>query len=151
MRNLRRVYRRPDGGISLVSPAWKDKTSGFGLTTHKTEAAFYAWAVTHNIPDDWISVGDVQEEAVPSREFRECWRHDGKKIYIDSILETAERWVRIRKERNQLLTESDGHTGHHYGQIGSIGTDYYEIQLSDNSSVPLYADGSFGGLAFGDQ
>jgi len=108
MRNLRRAYRRPDGGVSMVVPCWDDGLSGFGLTDHATEAEWYEWAVTHNIPADWVSLGDVDVAALPSRDFRNCWRHKGRHVHVDPTLETAERWVRIRKERNQLLSDSDG-------------------------------------------
>jgi len=108
MRNQCRIYKRPDGGISVIKPSWDDRLNGYGLTSHATEAEWYEWAVTNHIPADWVNLGDVAEDTLPSREFRNCWRHDGKKVYVDPALETSERWVRIRKERNQLLSDSDG-------------------------------------------
>ena len=108
MKNLRRVYQLPDGSLAIVNPAWDDGVLGFGRTAHQTEAEWYEWAITYGIDPAWVSMGDVDAASLPVREFRDQWRHDGKKVYIDPELETAERWVRVRRERNQLLTESDG-------------------------------------------
>ena len=108
LKQLIRVYQRPDGGLSLVVPSWNDTLVGYGYTHHATEAEWYEWAVTHGIDPAWTSMGDVDKSSLPSQEFRDCWRHDGKKVYVDPALEISERWVRIRKERNQLLSDSDG-------------------------------------------
>jgi len=143
MRHLRRIYQRPDGGISIIIPAWDDRFSPFSpqmapvraayeeadangrkaiWVQHLnwtalfpfdpftvTEGEFYEWSVTRACPADWVSLGDCPvSDLPPDREFRAQWRHDGKKVYVDPALETAERWVRIRKERNQLLSDSDG-------------------------------------------
>lgn len=51
---------------------------------------------------------DCRVDLPPTRAFRDQWRHDGIKVHVDPVLETAERWVRIRRERDKRLTESDG-------------------------------------------
>ena len=150
MRNLRRVYQRPDGSLAIVCPAWDDRFSPFGpdmapvraryqslmaasskdapmrCTTVRqdhdgwlamfpfdpfivSEAEFYEWAVTKGQPRECLALGDVPVVDLPTtREFRECWRHDGVKVHVDPTLETAARWTRIRAERDRRLTESDG-------------------------------------------
>lgn len=107
MRHLRRVFRKPDGTLAIVSPAWEDRLSGFGKTAHATEAAWYEWAVTNGQPAEWVSLGDIDTTTLPSREFRECWRHDGAAVVVDVALETQERWRRIRRERDRRLHASD--------------------------------------------
>lgn len=107
MRQLCRVYRRPDNGISVVYPSWDDEVSGFGKTLHTTEQEWYDWAVTKGISPDWINLGDFDRLSLPSRDFREQWRWDGTKVHIDPVLETEERWRRIRSERDLKLKDSD--------------------------------------------
>lgn len=150
-RSCVRLYRRPDGGVSIMTPAWNDWFSPFSaeakstgaqfrrayesipsLPSHKeqrlalrvsaadwmarfpfdpftvSEAEFYEWAVTSRF-SDYVHIGDCDRaELPPSREFRDCWRHDGTTIHVDPVLETEERWRRVRRERDQRLQASDG-------------------------------------------
>ena len=74
MRQLRRIYQRPDGGITIVHPSWDDDICGFGRTAHQTEAEWYQWAVTNRIPPDYISHGDVDVASIPTdRSARRQW------------------------------------------------------------------------------
>ena len=76
-----------------------------------SEAEWYEWAVTKHQPPEHVSLGDVAvTDLPPSREFRDCWRWDAvrKQCCVDPMLETAERWKRVRAERNVRLVESDG-------------------------------------------
>jgi len=54
-------------------------------------------------------IAEIDSSELPAdKEFRNQWRKNGTGVKVDPVLETEERWVRIRKKRNKLLFESDG-------------------------------------------
>lgn len=104
------VYKEVNGNILIVMP---------GLPEHKipidpTEKRAYLDRVKQTMEDKNPELkaaefmGEVEHTELPaSREFRNQWRHLDGQVKPDPILETEERWKRIRIERNKRLDDSD--------------------------------------------
>ena len=87
MRQLRRVYQRPDGSLAIVSPAWNDPVNGFGRTPHVTEEQWYNWAVAHKQPREWVSLGNIPITSLPQdRAHRDKWRMLAGRIQPDMTI-----------------------------------------------------------------
>ncbi len=116
MRHLCRIWERPDGHIENRVPSWGDPHAWIDATKANgdktpTDEEFYAYCVKAGILDSWMSRGDMPlaDYKALDRDFRMQWRWNAsaKCPKPDLTLETAERWKRIRVERDTRLTDSD--------------------------------------------
>ncbi len=96
----RLVYKKPDGRITILIPSPKFENN-IQHVRERNEA------INPNTPaSDYVCECD-HTELPQSREFRGQWRIKDGKVEVDPVLETEERWKRIRIERNKRLDESD--------------------------------------------
>jgi len=128
-----RVWQQPDGSLRITYPKIPTQRADESYAQFlarmedlaclirlkgESESA-YVQRVLDRIPSqDPTLVGlpslDVEVHTLPHHKdpnlgtFKSCYRVRDGAVVVDPVLETAERWIRIRKERNQLLTESDG-------------------------------------------
>jgi len=103
---IKRVFIKPDGSVRIAHACMKGKPEGMSdrdWAVEQFERIIQADASLQGLP-----FSDVDESELPQdREFRDQWRMKAGKVAVDPILETEERWKRIRAERNRLLDESD--------------------------------------------
>lgn len=112
------IFRLPGGEIVPVDVAVNDGMTGFAvqraIDQALTEAQWLASKLAPYIEQGWVKIGEADKGpdclpvGMPSREFRSCWRYDGAGVVVDPVLETAERWGRIRVERDRRLRASNG-------------------------------------------
>ena len=141
MSNKRIIFEMPDGSIAITVPASP-------LRKDETEAEYLDRIAVKARPNGATQVGIIDKDELPHadpadttvienyvldeatetvskqpaadriRAFRNSWRWNGTGIEVDSTLETAERWVRVRKIRNKLLALSDGNMARENEQGG---------------------------------
>lgn len=121
----RLIYQRASGEVTVVVPGLAGKRleskineyMNAGLTREAAEQAYLESVKARRdeiaqTPTDKLHgatfIGYEYESEIPQREFRNQWRIDGGKIKVDPALETEERWVRIRRLRDEKLKDSDG-------------------------------------------
>jgi hypothetical protein len=95
------VWELPDGSVVVTHPA------GTPLEG-ETEKVYLARVAAQSSPGpEAVRLADIPLSALPDRSFRVAWRHSAGDIIIDPALELAERWRRIRSDRDARLTASD--------------------------------------------
>lgn len=102
------IYTRPDGGVSIVSPApKKDIERMLGSITDKE---YEKLVLSKSIPEDAVNVRFIEDQDIPDdREFRDAWvdTEEGSQIDICCARAKDVALNRMRGERNRLLAESD--------------------------------------------
>lgn len=94
------VWKMPDGSIQITAPA--EPKQGV-----ETDSAYLDRVALKAQQPGAVRLPDTDSGALPDHEFFDQWRHDGQKIIIDQDLELAERWRRVRADRNARLAASD--------------------------------------------
>jgi hypothetical protein len=90
------VYKQADGGVRIVIPVLQGDLDEMRAHFEDRDPSL----------KECEFVGTTDK--LPSEDgFRECWRHDGKKIFVDPELKKAARWKQVRGQRDALLKESD--------------------------------------------
>lgn len=94
------VYTRPDGGVSVVRPAYGDKLR----PKDDSDAALLARCMAR-LPADAINAQIVDDSAIPAdRTFRNAWAAD---LSVDMTKARAIQMERIRAARNAKLAALD--------------------------------------------
>lgn len=122
------VYTRPDGGVSVVSPApaliveflrygratgtltWSGppRTSPQDvMSLTEAEAAALAFVRGKAVPPDAVDIAVVDRAVLPvSREFRNAWRRAGPGVRVDVPAARAIRATQVRAEIRKRLVKS---------------------------------------------
>lgn len=100
------VYERPDGGLSIVSPAPKNHLEKvFG---RMTDEQYRTHVYERSIPADAKNVREVTDDEIPQdRHFRNAWKLNGTKIDVDLEKAREIHMNEIRKLRDKKLAELD--------------------------------------------
>jgi hypothetical protein len=100
------VYTRPDGGLSIVVPAAKEKLEQqLGVLS---EAQYEKHVYDRSVPPDAINPREIEDSEIPSdREFRNAWKDDSNSIGFDLDKAKDIQLERIRKAREPKLVELD--------------------------------------------
>jgi len=96
-----RVYERPDGGVSVVTLAEKNRRPA------ESDDAFFA-RVIPKTGLEGLPYVDVDPATLPSRRFRDAWTLTAGKVSHDLPKARALRLAELRAGRDILLAESDG-------------------------------------------
>lgn len=131
MSDKRIIFENVDGSLAIVIPVaparegeletlWLNRIAAESKPQGATQKAIidkselpYADSGNTTVIEDYVldkDTGLVSKAPVKDkiRAFRGSWRWSGGAIVVDSTLEIAERWARIRVIRNKLLALSDG-------------------------------------------
>ncbi len=76
MTTKRIVYKRPDGGVSVVCPAPNARNSG------ESETDFVARISAKVVPIDAANIEVMEASTLPGREFRNAWEKPGAGIAV---------------------------------------------------------------------
>lgn len=120
MKDKVRAYQRPDGGVSLVVPAWNDAVAGYD-PKQETEEEFFWRATAKAIPADATELGAIAKIDLPRtnalrmdtltksdrRLFRDTWRWNGVAVVVDMPLAREEKMAHIRRKRDSKFTAVD--------------------------------------------
>lgn len=158
-----RVWQQPDGSLRITYPKIPTQRADESYAQFlarmedlaclirlkgESESA-YVQRVLDRIPSqDPTLVGlpslDVEVHTLPHHKdpnlgtFRSCYRVRDGAVVVDPVLETAERWGRVRTERDRRLAESDSMMARANEQNSRINEwKTYRQALRD---VPLQAD-----------
>lgn len=118
------VISRPDGGVSIVTPAPNAmKELGMDEPTfmswikarHESEGANIVAEIDDvDLPDDSLEEVWHEENGQPikratgnSRSFRDDWTWDGSAVITDSVKQSSRKKQIAREVRNTLLAKSD--------------------------------------------
>lgn len=97
------VYQRPDGGVSIVTPAISsDDPPDF------TEVQAEERAMTTAVPVDAMNPRFINDENIPAdRTFRDAWRDTGTMVDVDMSRARMIHMNRIRVARDNELKKLD--------------------------------------------
>lgn len=96
------IFEMPDGAIVITAPHAE-------MLPNELETDYLDRIAVQDKPHpDAVRKANMLAADLPvSKDFRDCWRHDGSGVVVDAALETAARWSTIRGQRDRLLDESD--------------------------------------------
>jgi len=122
--DLRLIFTRPDGGVSVDAPIEQIAQSGAELAQHiaRLEATGLVWKQTIS-----TGLGHLPSERTgESRKLRNCWRWNGAQVEADIALAKAQIKAEVRTERNKRLAESDADKI----RLDDIGTTQQKLDIS---------------------
>lgn len=92
------LYTRPDGGVSIVHPAYNDPIGG--QKENESEQEYMDRIITGSVPSDAVDVNIVEDtEIIEDRVFRNAWVQESKKLKVDmpKALSLAQDKIRITR------------------------------------------------------
>lgn len=114
------VYRRPDGGISIVTPVYEENAvkeiikaahalgEKIAIDGNLDEAAYLDWLIRKDVPTDATEIEIIEHDALPAdRAFRNAWDKKDGEIIVDMPKARLIHLENLRKERNLKLQEMD--------------------------------------------
>lgn len=102
------AYTRPDGGVSIVIAAPKERIEL--VLGPMTTDEYREHVVNRSIPADAVDVCELQEPWTPpdaDRTFRDAWRHTKGKFRVDMAMARDIWRSKLRQARTPLLTALD--------------------------------------------
>jgi hypothetical protein len=100
------VYTRPDGGVSIINPAYNDPIGG--QREGEPENAFIDRVASRAVPANATNVVVVDALAVPERLFRNAFRQSGANApHVDMPLARGIKTDQIREQRDVRLAAED--------------------------------------------
>lgn len=110
--DLRAVYTRADGGVSVLIPAPGMRADW------QTDEEFVRAIALKDVPRG-ITYSIIHKDALPSRRFRDAWKIDSDAVTVDPIKARAQILAEVRAERAAKLDESDREKA----RLDDMGTD----------------------------
>lgn len=102
------IYTRPDGGLSVVTPA--PRAALKKVLGPLTKKAYEAHVKERSIPDDAINPRDVDDADIPeTKEFRNAWCDvtPESRIDIDCTKAKEIQLAKMREKREELFAPLD--------------------------------------------
>jgi len=101
------VFTRPDGGTTVVIPAYNDRIGG--KKRGESQEAYLAYVAKKSIPDDATNIHICDDSAIPQdRTFRNAWEQGVNKVPEVSMPKARVLHMdRIRLARNTALAVLD--------------------------------------------
>lgn len=110
--DLRVVYTRDDGGVSVLIPAPHARQRG------ESDDEFVRRIAVKDIPPN-TAYEIIHKDDLPSRRFRAAWSIAGDTVAVDPVKARAQILEEVRAERGNKLDESDKEKA----KLDEVGTD----------------------------